>query len=75
MPRPQFTLGALLVAMLVVAAFFGGMVIQRHIDRPLPTRSFYLDKDGSVWIREKMTTPDGKAWERHFLPNDEPETD
>jgi hypothetical protein len=30
MPRPQFTLRALLVAMLVVAAFFGGMAWQRH---------------------------------------------
>jgi hypothetical protein len=27
MPRPQFTLRALLAAMLVVAAFFGGRVV------------------------------------------------
>ena len=30
-PRPQFTLRALLVAMLVVAAFFGGMAVQREL--------------------------------------------
>jgi hypothetical protein len=35
MPRPQFTLRALLVAMLVVGAFFGGMTLQRRIDEPL----------------------------------------
>jgi cytochrome c5 len=33
MPRPQFTLRALLVAMLVVAAFFGGMAVQKQIDK------------------------------------------
>ena len=30
MPRPQFTLRALLVAMLVVAAFFGGVRFERE---------------------------------------------
>lgn len=30
MPRPQFTLRALLVAMLVVAAFFGGIRFERE---------------------------------------------
>ena len=30
MHRPQFTLRALLVAMLVVAAFFGGMALGLH---------------------------------------------
>jgi hypothetical protein len=31
MPRPQFTLRALLVAMLVVAAFFGGIRFERYL--------------------------------------------
>jgi hypothetical protein len=31
MPRPQFTLRTLLVAMLVVAAFFGGMRLEREL--------------------------------------------
>jgi hypothetical protein len=30
MPRPQFTLRALMVVMLVVAAFFGGMQFERE---------------------------------------------
>ena len=30
MPRPQFTLRALLVAMLIVAAFFGGVRYERE---------------------------------------------
>ena len=30
MPRPQFTLRSLLVAMLVVAAFFGGIHFERE---------------------------------------------
>lgn len=32
MPRPQFTLRSLLVAMLVVAAFLGGMAVQEGIE-------------------------------------------
>lgn len=71
MSRPQFTLRALLVAMLVVAAFFGGMVLQKRIDAPVPARIFYLD--GPPWITEEtMTTPDGKLWTRRF---EEPESD
>ncbi|HWB11136.1 MAG TPA: hypothetical protein VG826_18045 [Pirellulales bacterium] len=35
MPRPQFTLRVLLVAMLVVAAFFAGMAFQSQLDKPL----------------------------------------
>jgi hypothetical protein len=35
MSRPQFTLKTLLVAMLVVAAFFGGMAWQRELSRPV----------------------------------------
>ncbi|HEX5444806.1 MAG TPA: hypothetical protein VFW87_13290 [Pirellulales bacterium] len=38
--RPQFTLRSLLVAMLVVAAFFGGMAVQKQLDKPLLIRTF-----------------------------------
>lgn len=39
MPRPQFTLRALLVAILVVAAFFGGIATQRYFDsRKMPPK-------------------------------------
>ena len=75
MPRPQFTLRALLVAMLVVGAFFGGMSLQRQFKTPAPTRSYYVDKDRIAWIIEEMTTPDGKRWNRHFRPQDEPDAD
>lgn len=34
MRRPQFTLQALLAAILVAAAFFGGMAAQRRLNRP-----------------------------------------
>ncbi|HWB12274.1 MAG TPA: hypothetical protein VG826_23805 [Pirellulales bacterium] len=33
MPRPQFTLRALLVAMLVVGAFFAGVALERERQR------------------------------------------
>jgi hypothetical protein len=33
MRRPQITLRALLVAMLIVGVFFGGMVVQRELTR------------------------------------------
>ena len=48
MPRPQFTLRALLVAMLVVAAFFGGMAVQHTLDRWKYARyEQYLDPKGN----------------------------
>ena len=72
MPRPQFTLRALLVAILVVAAFFGGMAVQKRMNKadsvimrvrvgggPLPEgrgESIILG-DGSSWYR--MPSDDG----------------
>ncbi len=61
MPRPQFTLRALLVAMLVVGAFFGGMAVQRRLDESasrIHLRSEHGDvdvmvlRDGSEWIMQ-----------------------
>lgn len=58
MPRPQFTLRALLMAILVVAAFFGGMAVQRKLDEPIshhPAEGGALEmktmRDGSTWFR------------------------
>ena len=48
MPRPQFSVRALLVAMLVVAAFFGGMAVQRKID-----------ERSTIYVRVKRG-PDGE---------------
>jgi hypothetical protein len=75
MPRPEFTLRSLLVAMLVVATFFGGMAVQRQLNKPSPTRSLWFDDDRRVHITETMTMPDGTTWERQHLANDEPEPD
>ncbi len=43
--RFQFSLRALMLAMLIAAAFFGGMAVQRQLDRPKP---FLLHKRTSV---------------------------
>jgi hypothetical protein len=43
MPRPQFTLRALLVAMLVVAAFFGGYALGVRNERQTPRRVTGVD--------------------------------
>lgn len=54
MRRPQFTIRSLLVAMLVVAAFFGGMSWQRSLDqRKRNTSTFpYATFNG-----KEVTTP------------------
>ncbi|HVX12444.1 MAG TPA: hypothetical protein VHC22_14775 [Pirellulales bacterium] len=61
MPRPQFTLRALLLAMLVVGAFLGGMVLQHRLEAPVARTepddgTFHTLKlrDGSEWIRLDM---------------------
>jgi hypothetical protein len=54
MCRPQFTLRALLVAMLVIAAFFGGMAAQKQLDKPA-IRAYDV---GSV----ELILPDGTRW-------------
>jgi hypothetical protein len=67
MPRPQFTLRALLVAMLVVAVFFGGMAVQRHLDKPVTVERKLKPSVGwpTVWNwEETMVLPDGTTWQR-----------
>jgi hypothetical protein len=54
MPRPQFTLRALLMAMLVVAAFFAGMALQWRIDNhPLSIEAIY-ESDGAGGLQFEM---------------------
>src|ERR1700680_4604175 len=48
---PQFTLRALMVAVLVVAAFFGGMAAQHKIDRQPVYHETMTFRDGSNWVR------------------------
>lgn len=65
MRRPQFTIRALLVAMLVVAAFFGGMTVQRRLDdawAPVSRLSWGLS--GSLPEHEEISFPDGTKWKR-----------
>lgn len=62
MPRPQFTLRALLVAML--AAFFGGMAVQRHVGTPVIHHGALLGSMGSASGVDTLTLPDGTLWFR-----------
>jgi hypothetical protein len=62
MPRPQFTLRALLVTMLVVGAFFGGMALQKQLDKPLSHRKVTWNDETS----ETMVLRDGTTWHREF---------
>ena len=64
----------MLVAMLFVAAFFGGMAAQKQFDAPMPLGKDYGSRfrvetmklrDGSQWIRvidEKSSPEDGYLW-------------
>ena len=55
MPRRfQFSLRALLVAMLVVAAFFGGMAVQRKFDERKRS-PLIVDFDGDGWIDVQLS--------------------
>ena len=63
MPRPQFTLRALLVAMLVVAAFFGGMAAQSRLTEPTTLLSIEADGRGESFI-DVIRLRDGSVWER-----------
>ena len=83
MPRPQFTLRALLVLMLAVGCFFGGMAVQRQLDQPeliSRTRGLKLFKMKGLKIKESQPTlhetirlRDGSKWER--VIDEKPPTD
>jgi hypothetical protein len=61
MPRPQFTLRALLVAVLVVAAFFGGMVVQRGIDHR-PAKNGLRDIPLDVEALRRLPASQAPRW-------------
>ena len=63
MPRPQFTLRALLVAVLVVAAFFGGMALERKWDEPTRIGG-PASSNLNVMIPEVIELRDGTRWYR-----------
>jgi hypothetical protein len=73
----------LLVAMLVVGAFFGGVAWQRQADEPyivLERRHHILEeitlRDGTIWVRvhdpqqvkNQLMLPDGTGWIRVLEP-------
>jgi hypothetical protein len=62
MPRPQFTLRALLVVMLVVGAFFGGMALQRQLDAPVITTEPAAGHHNTCI--QFLEMPDGTRWYR-----------
>jgi hypothetical protein len=57
MPRPQFTIRALLVAMLVVAAFFAGIRFERERQRRADERAAALAPKATV-TQGTLTTID-----------------
>ena len=68
MPRLQFTLRALLVAMLVVGAFLGGMALQRQLDKPVKRyKAGIVDDSGERYI-EVLVLQDGTRWSRELGP-------
>lgn len=60
--RQQFTLRALFVAVLVVAAFFGGMAVQRELGRPVPV--LLIQDPSQSMALESVELPDGSRWFR-----------
>lgn len=68
--RFQFSLKWLFVAMLVVGAFFGGMALQKRLDKPI-----WLNRDPPEdalfqrgWYRESIRLRDGTEWQRVVHP-------
>jgi hypothetical protein len=54
------------MTMLVVAAFFGGMAIQRHLDEPVSRYTAgYVDHSSTRYV-ETMTMKDGTEWSREL---------
>ena len=51
-PCPQFSTRTLLRLTLVVAAFYGGMAVQRQIDKPLDVHSFFDPEGGEHQVME-----------------------
>ena len=69
MPRPQFTLRALLVLLLAAACFFGGMAMQRKLDTPVLVRRTQGVVHYKKWgfrpsVTETIRLHDGTEWKR-----------
>ncbi len=64
MPRPQFTLRALLVAMLVVGAFVGGAAWQRRTVGPAWEHKSGDEGAGEYLRIDTLVLPNGTRWFR-----------
>ncbi|HJT32754.1 MAG TPA: hypothetical protein VJ783_11995 [Pirellulales bacterium] len=65
MLRPRFTIRALLVLMLAVGCFFGGMAVQRRLDDNwAPAQRISWGPTGKPPVYEEVTFPDGTRWKR-----------
>ena len=65
--RFQFSLRTLLVAMLVVAAFFAGMAVQQQLDKRLSVESRFTWRDGApgrASEQETVILSDGSEFTR-----------
>jgi hypothetical protein len=71
MPHPQFTLKTLPWLMAVVAAFCGGMAIQRQLDKPVFRLTQGENWGDEIHWQETMVTRDGTTWHRYwFAPHE-----
>ena len=59
--RFQFSLKTLLVAILAVACFFGGMSLQGFLARPISRHHYELGENGAIKI-EWTVMRDGTRW-------------
>ena len=65
MKRPQFRFSTLLWIIAAVACWFGGMAVQRKLDRPpVIERGPMLGGLGSATGVDTLTMPDGTRWFR-----------
>jgi hypothetical protein len=62
MRRPQFSIKTMLWLMAVVAAFMGGMAMQRKFDEPVWRGSSVIP--GNLGRIETLVMPDGTSWSR-----------
>lgn len=65
----QFSLKTLLIATFGVACFFGGMSLQRRLDKPVllgrvPSQSISSKNGHQTGWKETIKLPDGTEWER-----------
>lgn len=64
--RFQFSLKTMLVVMLVVAAFFGGVAFQRYLYQPISVVQTLNGNGVLTEVTETIELGDGTKWHRHL---------